>query len=41
MNGMHRVAKAVMMGHECIVAVQFVEDPEPDFVSVPPEDLPY
>jgi ADP-glucose pyrophosphorylase len=41
MDGMHRVAKALMLGHECTVAVQFVEDPEPDYVAVPPEDLPY
>lgn len=30
MDGMHRVAKAWLLGHETIEAVQFDEDPEPD-----------
>jgi len=29
-DGMHRVAKAWMLGRETIEAVQFDEDPEPD-----------
>ena len=41
MDGMHRVAKAALLGHETIPAVQFTSDPEPDFVDVQPEDLPY
>ncbi len=30
MDGMHRVAKAWLLGHETIEAVQFDIDPEPD-----------
>ena len=30
MDGMHRLAKAWLLGHETIEAVQFAEDPEPD-----------
>lgn len=41
MDGMHRVAKALLEGRETIEAVQFDEDPKPDYVDVLPEDLPY
>lgn len=41
MDGMHRVAKAVLSGLTSIEAVQFVRDPEPDFVDVDPSELPY
>jgi len=41
MDGMHRVAKAVRLGHRDIEAVQFVSDPEPDHVGLGPADLPY
>jgi hypothetical protein len=41
MDGMHRVAKAVLAGLKSIAAVQFEKDPEPDFVDVDPEELPY
>ena len=41
MDGMHRVAKAVREGHQTIDAVQFSEDPEPDYVGCQPEDLSY
>ena len=41
MDGMHRIAKAVLRGDRDIEAVQFLEDPEPDFVGRRPEDLPY
>lgn len=41
MDGMHRVVKAVLAGHTDIVAVQFDQDPEPDFVGRGPNDLPY
>jgi hypothetical protein len=30
MDGMHRVAKAWLLGLSTIQAVQFVQDPEPD-----------
>lgn len=41
MDGMHRVAKAVLQGHHEIEAVQFAEDPEPDHIGRDPGDLPY
>ncbi len=41
MDGMHRVAKAVLHGRQEIDAVQFVRDPSPDHVGLGPSDLPY
>jgi len=41
MDGMHRVAKAVLQGRETIDAVQFAADPEPDHIGRGPNDLPY
>ena len=41
MDGMHRIIKATLAGQDEIVAVQFDEDPEPDFVGRGPSDLPY
>jgi hypothetical protein len=41
MDGMHRVAKAYMLGHETVDAVQFDIDPEPDFIDVPINELSY
>jgi hypothetical protein len=41
MDGMHRVCKALILGLESISAVQFTIEPEPDFVNILPEDLPY
>jgi hypothetical protein len=41
MDGMHRVAKALILGHETVIAVRFAEDSEPDYVGVPAEELPY
>ena len=41
MDGMHRVAKALMLGHDKIHAVQFKEDPLPDFSDVYPNELSY
>lgn len=41
MDGMHRVLKALLQGKETIDAVQFESMPEPDFVGVAVEDLPY
>jgi hypothetical protein len=41
MDGMHRVAKAVLLGRATIEAVQFTDDPEPDYVGVAPNELPY
>lgn len=33
MDGIHRIAKAWLLGHETILAVRFVDDPEPDAVA--------
>jgi len=41
MDGMHRVAKALMLGHEEIAARQFKTDPSPDYSDVYPEELSY
>jgi hypothetical protein len=41
MDGMHRAAKAAMLGREHILARQFAQDPEPDFVGIEPDKLPY
>ena len=41
MDGMHRVAKALFEGRKTIEAVQFNQDPEPDYEDVHPDDLPY
>jgi len=40
MDGMHRVAKATLMGQLTIEAVRFASDPEPDFVGYGPDELP-
>lgn len=40
MDGMHRVCKAVLEHVDRIPAVQFTEDPAPDYVDCVPEDLP-
>jgi hypothetical protein len=41
MDGMHRVGKALLQGRASIQAVQFADDPEPDYVDVHPNELPY
>ena len=41
MDGMHRVAKAWMQGEAEISAVQFKQDPAPDFIGINADDLPY
>ena len=41
MDGMHRVAQALRLGHTHILAVRFVDTPAPDYVGVAPADLPY
>ena len=41
MDGMHRVAKAVLQGRPDIEAVRFTEDPSPDHVGRGPDELPY
>jgi hypothetical protein len=41
MDGMHRILKALLQGLEEIEAVRFADDPEPDYIGVAPDDLPY
>lgn len=41
MDGRHRIAKALRDGHSTIDAVQFDEDPAPDYVGKRPDELPY
>jgi hypothetical protein len=41
MDGMHRVAKALIEGRETIDAVKFDKDPDPDFTDVDIDSLPY
>jgi hypothetical protein len=41
MDGMHRVCKALLQGHDDIEAVRFIKDPAPDYIGVNPDDLPY
>ena len=40
-DGMHRVARAYLEGRDTIEAVQFDVDPEPDYVDVHLDALPY
>ena len=41
MDGMHRVAKALIQNVDSLPARRFVRDPPPDHVGVHPDDLPY
>jgi hypothetical protein len=41
MDGMHRIAKALLEGRTTISAVQFETPLEPDYRNCRPEDLPY
>lgn len=41
MDGMHRVCKALLNNIKEIDAVQFLTDPDPDFVNCDPKKLPY
>lgn len=41
MDGMHRIAKALLQGETHLWAVQFETDPAPDFRDCDPQDLPY
>jgi len=41
MDGMHRVARAMLEGRTTIPAVQFIMHPAPDFLGCRPEELPY
>lgn len=41
MDGMHRIIKALVLGHKTIDAVVFTNTPPPDFRNVREEDLSY
>ena len=41
MDGMHRIARAILDGRSTIKAVRFIAEPEPDYQDCLPEDLPY
>ncbi|MGO8872427.1 MAG: hypothetical protein ACLQPH_13690 [Acidimicrobiales bacterium] len=41
MDGMHRIARAILDGRSSIAAVRFSVDPAPDHHDCLPEDLPY
>ena len=41
MDGMHRIARAILDGHSSIRAVQFEDHLKPDYRNCRPEDLPY
>ena len=41
MDGMHRVARAMLEGRTTIHAVRLHELPDPDYRNCRPEDLPY
>lgn len=41
MDGMHRVATAKMIGQETIKVLQFIVDPEPDYMNIHEDDLEY
>lgn len=40
MDGMHRVAKAMLLGHATIEAKRLPALPSPDYTDVQPDDLP-
>ncbi len=41
MDGMHRVAKALLLGHPTVDAKRLTSLPAPDYTDVQPDDLPY
>ena len=41
MDGMHRVCKALILGHKTIKAVRFEKDPDPHYINPNWNDLPY
>jgi hypothetical protein len=41
MDGMHRIARALLEGRTTVVAVRFVRPIPPDYRDVRPADLPY
>lgn len=41
MDGMHRILRALHEGKTRIKCVRFLDDPEPDYTDIQPDDLPY
>lgn len=41
MDGIHRVAKASLLKHSDILAVQFEQTPDPDFINIDEDELDY
>jgi hypothetical protein len=41
MDGMHRVAKALLQEAKSILAIRFLETPAPDYIGIDPNTLPY
>jgi hypothetical protein len=41
MDGMHRVVKAFLEGRKCLLAYRLPVLPEPDYVGLHPDELPY
>ncbi len=41
MDGMHRIARAILEGRDAIDAIRFDALPEPDYRDCRPEELPY
>jgi hypothetical protein len=41
MDGMHRIARALLEGRTTIAAVRFTTDPPPDYRNCRPDELPY
>jgi hypothetical protein len=41
MDGMHRVGRALLLKRRNLKAVRLDHDPEPDYVGVDPDELPY
>ena len=41
MDGMHRIARAILDGLLTVKAVQFADEPDPDYRDCSPEELPY
>ncbi|GAB2487985.1 hypothetical protein GCM10027082_44130 [Comamonas humi] len=41
MDGMHRVVRRLLDGHDTVLAVQFAATPPPDHLDADPDALPY
>lgn len=41
MDGMHRVVRRLIDGHDAVLAVQFDQTPPPDYLNADPDQLPY